>query len=297
LRLLDRGYIASGAFHLAVIAILLASFATTTPLNTPPPATIAVDLVPPPPDEQKPGAAKSDDQALVPDVAKKDGVADLMASRDGRGTTQPQTQTATPQTTAGDKTAAPETPQTAAVQTAREKAAAAQAATRDKTTGGGGTKQTQSAEPPAQILTMGSITERPGVAPPLELSGLIPELQDGGVGQGSGESTGLPATTRAAVRAKIRQCWHAPANIAGAENLKIKIRLVLSRDGKLLAPPDDIAVAGATQGMPQDAGPRIRASLFDAITSCAPYDMLPPDKYDDWKVFDVDLSPRELAGG
>jgi hypothetical protein len=33
-----------------------------------------------------------------------------------------------------------------------------------------------------------------------------------------------------------------------------------------------------------------------ALEACQPYAMLPADKYDEWKVLDLDFTPQDFAG-
>jgi len=33
------------------------------------------------------------------------------------------------------------------------------------------------------------------------------------------------------------------------------------------------------------------------VRKCQPYKMLPPDKYNEWKVFDLSFTPQNFGGG
>ena len=35
----------------------------------------------------------------------------------------------------------------------------------------------------------------------------------------------------------------------------------------------------------------------EALWACQPYAMLPPDKYNGWKVLDLSFTPRDFVGG
>jgi hypothetical protein len=37
-------------------------------------------------------------------------------------------------------------------------------------------------------------------------------------------------------------------------------------------------------------------SAIAAITACQPYTMLPADKYQEWKVLDLDFTPQNFKG-
>jgi hypothetical protein len=38
-------------------------------------------------------------------------------------------------------------------------------------------------------------------------------------------------------------------------------------------------------------------SAIRALRKCQPYNMLPPDKYKDWKTLDLSFTPHDMAGG
>jgi hypothetical protein len=42
-------------------------------------------------------------------------------------------------------------------------------------------------------------------------------------------------------------------------------------------------------------GPALRDSAVAAVRQCAPY-KLPADKYQNWKVLDIDFSPDQMMG-
>ena len=44
-------------------------------------------------------------------------------------------------------------------------------------------------------------------------------------------------------------------------------------------------------------GPALMQSAISALQSCAPYTMLPTDRYGEWKVLDLSFTPQDFAGG
>jgi len=44
-------------------------------------------------------------------------------------------------------------------------------------------------------------------------------------------------------------------------------------------------------------GGALYQSAVTALRKCQPYNMLPPDKYNEWKVFDLSFTPQNFGGG
>jgi hypothetical protein len=91
------------------------------------------------------------------------------------------------------------------------------------------------------------------------------------------------------LKAQVKRCLRLPAGVAPNQRIKMVIRVELRRDGALAQDPGVIDAANPTVGFP------LMQSVVQAIRQCAPYH-LPPDKYDDWKVLDIDFSPDQMMG-
>ena len=93
-----------------------------------------------------------------------------------------------------------------------------------------------------------------------------------------------------ALRSQISRCWNPPIGVADADNLIIRLRLQLNRDGTLSGPP---RLANSSP----DLLFRIAAeSAIRAVRRCQPYEM-PPEKYGLWRDVNVTFDPREMFGG
>jgi hypothetical protein len=69
----------------------------------------------------------------------------------------------------------------------------------------------------------------------------------------------------------------------------IKLRVLMATDGRLAADP---LVAGGS------ANPKaldLLKSAIEALKACQPYTMLPADRYGEWKVLDLDFTPRDFT--
>ena len=94
-----------------------------------------------------------------------------------------------------------------------------------------------------------------------------------------------------ALRNRLAQCWNPPRGVREAGSLRVTVGIVLSPDGSLAAQPR-ILDAGF------DPLSQIAAeSAVRAVQTCAPFDMLPADKYSAWRDIEFVFDPREMLGG
>jgi hypothetical protein len=117
-----------------------------------------------------------------------------------------------------------------------------------------------------------------------------------GTGDGSGATESpvkaeLAGRERAAFRAHLKSCWQLPAGVAPDHRLKIIVRISLKQNGTLAADPQLIEVGGASSA----AGPQLVQAAIKAAKQCAPYTMLPAEKYKEWRILDINFSPDEMA--
>jgi hypothetical protein len=77
-----------------------------------------------------------------------------------------------------------------------------------------------------------------------------------------------------------------------ADNARVVLRIFLKPDGTLAAPPEPIRIDGLLRG----GGRELYLSIVAALRECQPYNML-PNKYDEWKVFDVSFYHARLLTG
>jgi hypothetical protein len=149
------------------------------------------------------------------------------------------------------------------------------------------------AAPPAYLPPEPDVTVKYGV-----MLGLPPELpdlpkdapkDDGGDAKDS-IGAKLPAEVIAELRRRLRSCAKLPAGVDPTDNVHIKLRAVFATDGTLARPPILI------EAPPSAKGVAIVKSATSALQACQPYKMLPPDKYEEWKVLDLPFSPRDFGG-
>jgi hypothetical protein len=93
----------------------------------------------------------------------------------------------------------------------------------------------------------------------------------GGFGHEAGEDFTLP------FRERLISCSKRPVGIDTGDKVIIRVRITFNQDGSLSSRPRLLVPAPSTK---QRA---LMASVIDALESCQPFTMLPPDKYNQWK--------------
>jgi hypothetical protein len=145
---------------------------------------------------------------------------------------------------------------------------------------------------PAQIPQLPAQTPEPNIA---NMFGLPLALPDGHLGGGFD----APAIDMANIandqitmfHTYLKACLTRPAEIRTADNVKAVLRIYLKLDGTLAADPQPIRVEGVSRG-----GGALYQSAVAALRKCQPYKMLPPDRYQEWKVLDLSFTPEDFDG-
>jgi hypothetical protein len=102
---------------------------------------------------------------------------------------------------------------------------------------------------------------------------------------------GLTAREVSEFKLHLRKCWRLPGGVAASSTTRVVMRVPLAPSGALAGEPALVEARAASDG------PAIMQAARAAITSCAPYSFLPRERYREWKVLDVGVSPHEMRGG
>jgi outer membrane biosynthesis protein TonB len=111
------------------------------------------------------------------------------------------------------------------------------------------------------------------------------------LGTATGSAATLSQSEIDALRARLAQLWNPPAGAPNPQELVVKIRVMLGRDGKLAGPP---MVLTSGKGSVFEAA---RDGAVRALFQAQPYEMLRPDHYDLWKEMEITFDPREMIPG
>jgi outer membrane biosynthesis protein TonB len=95
----------------------------------------------------------------------------------------------------------------------------------------------------------------------------------------------------AAFRRHLKTCSTMPDTVAASDDVWIKLRTVFSPDGHLVVQPALI------EGKASPKAIALAHGAIAALQACQPYTMLPADKYSEWKVLDLEFSPKDFTKG
>jgi outer membrane biosynthesis protein TonB len=93
-----------------------------------------------------------------------------------------------------------------------------------------------------------------------------------------------------AFRRHLRTCLKLPASLAASDDVKVKLRVMMTPRGTLAADPILIEASASMKG------PLLMQGAVNALQACQPYAMLPPDRYGEWKVLDLSFTPQDFGG-
>ena len=127
------------------------------------------------------------------------------------------------------------------------------------------------------------------------LFGMPLTLPDGRLGGGfdapAYETADIERRAVDAFRARLKTCATLPAGVSPGEKISLVIRVQLKPDGMLGGQPTLIEASASPKG------PLLLQSLLSGLTKCQPYNMLPADKYQEWKSIDMRFTPNDVGSG
>jgi colicin import membrane protein len=93
------------------------------------------------------------------------------------------------------------------------------------------------------------------------------------------------------MRRRLMQLWNPPAGVQNPEQLVVKIRITLGRDGRLNGPPNVLTSGRGT------IFETARDNAVRALLIGQPFQMLSPATYDLWKEIEITFDPRDMLRG
>jgi hypothetical protein len=103
------------------------------------------------------------------------------------------------------------------------------------------------------------------------------------------EAADIASTLIAEFRRHLKTCSKLPASLSGADDVKVKLRVLMTPDGRLAAEPILIEASASMKG------PLLMQGAIRALQACQPYAMLPVDRYGEWKVLDLSFTPQDFS--
>ena len=160
-------------------------------------------------------------------------------------------------------------------------------------------RQAAAAPPPAQLGSTAAGYRPP--EPDLSVKynvmlGLPPELPPPATKPARSDE-GFDVTTRPAdisssiiedFRRHLKTCSKLPASVQPSDHIMVKLRVFMTQDGRLAADP---VIGGGSANI---KAIEMLQSAIAALKQCQPYRMLPADRYGEWKVLDLDFTPKDF---
>jgi hypothetical protein len=103
------------------------------------------------------------------------------------------------------------------------------------------------------------------------------------------EAADIASTLIAEFRRHLKTCSKLPASLSGADDVKVKLRVLMTEDGRLAAEPILIEASASMKG------PLLMQGAIRALQACQPYVMLPSARYGEWKVLDLSFTPQDFS--
>jgi hypothetical protein len=102
------------------------------------------------------------------------------------------------------------------------------------------------------------------------------------------ESADIGSSLVAEFRRHLRTCSKLPADLKASDDVKVKLRVFMTPDGRLATDPVLIEASASMKG------PLLMQGAISALQACQPYAMLPVDRYGEWKVLDLSFTPKDF---
>jgi len=90
-------------------------------------------------------------------------------------------------------------------------------------------------------------------------------------------------------RRHLKTCAKLPGSVAATDKVRVKLRVVMTPQGRLAADPILMEASASAKG------PLLMQSAVAALNACQPYTMLPANRYGEWKVIDLSFTPDDFS--
>jgi hypothetical protein len=117
-----------------------------------------------------------------------------------------------------------------------------------------------------------------------------PGKSDDGFDATASSAADISSSVIAEFRKHLKTCSKLPPSVKPSDHIIVKLRVLLAQDGRLAAEP---AIGGGSANM---NAIELLQSAIAAVKQCQPYKMLPVDRYGEWKVLDLDFTPKDFPG-
>jgi outer membrane biosynthesis protein TonB len=143
---------------------------------------------------------------------------------------------------------------------------------------------------PAQVMPA-YVPAQPDVSVKYHVALGLPQDRPGdGFDAAATQKADVGTDSIAEFRRHLKTCSKLPQEITASDKVVIKLRVLMTPDGRLAALPALIEASASMKG------PYLMQSAIAALDACQPYAMLPADRYKEWRVLDLVFTPQDFAG-
>jgi outer membrane biosynthesis protein TonB len=148
-------------------------------------------------------------------------------------------------------------------------------------------QQQQAYAPPEPDLTVkyGVILGLPDALPPPSSD----DKSGDGIDANASSAADIASSLIAKFREHLKTCSKLPASVARSDNVFVKLRVAMTPQARLAAEPVLIEGTASVKAL------ALKESAVHALTACQPYDMLPVNRYGEWKVLDLPFAPKDFG--
>jgi hypothetical protein len=291
-QIIRSGITASAIVHLSFL-LLVIFFSEVHPFGAVPTKPIAVDLVTPEEVKEKtpePTPSPSPQIQIPPSSDALDSSSKSAASSaasSSAAASNPAPSNSSPSNAAAPSPKPASTPQQAATPPQKQAASSPPAATQSSAAQPAPSTPASTAPaqpPPAYVPAQPDLSIKYHV-----LLGLPQDRPGDGFDAPAIQAADVGSSPIAEFRRHLKTCSKLPKSIAPTDKLAIKLRVQMTPDGRLAAQP--VPIEGSAS--PKALG--LMQSAIDALQACQPYAMLPADKYNEWKVLDLNFTPLDFT--
>jgi hypothetical protein len=296
-QLIQPGITASALAH-ALLLGLVVLFSEVHPFATVTAEPIAVDLVTPDEIAKEPDEKKPDSDKLELQFPKDDITAPTQQAASPPPSSPPAAAPAKQQSQGGRpdrrETAAAEQPQPAQPQATPPQTTPPQAAQPAPATPPPAMPLAPPPQQPAYKQPEPDVTVKYGVM--LGLPDALPPLASSsgdtpgdGIDANASSAANISSSLVGKFREHLKTCAKLPASVARSDNVFVKLRVLMTPQANLAAEP--ILIEGSASVKALD----LKESAVQALSACQPYNMLPAERYGEWKVLDLSFTPQDFS--
>lgn len=117
-----------------------------------------------------------------------------------------------------------------------------------------------------------------------------PGKSDDGFDATASEKADISSSVIGQFRKHLKSCSKLPASVLPSDHIMVKLRVMMTQDGRLAADP---AIGGGSANI---KAIEMLQSAIAALKQCQPYKMLPVDRYGEWRVLDLEFTPKDFSG-